>query len=52
MQNKMARMKIAIDYTKLMKLWWFLCDRCEECGGELDIWDAKHDTCTQCGRYR
>lgn len=35
----------------LTKLWWFLGDRCSECGGELQLWDMNKSTCLTCKRF-
>lgn len=32
----------------LLKIWWFLCDVCEDCGGEIQWWDDRHGTCLDC----
>lgn len=32
------------------KVWWVLLDRCEYCGGVLNIWDYKKSWCTRCGK--
>jgi len=30
----------------IKQILWTLFDRCECCGGELDIWDSKHSAYT------
>jgi len=34
----------------LKSFYWFLSDRCEYCGGDLNIWDYKRAYCKECGR--
>jgi|GEM_PF-6489432 len=45
---KITQEGFEIDFTPIIRFWWRLRCRCEECGGSIIEWDYKHAFCEDC----